>query len=75
MSTNSETMHTPVLGDEAHERTEASFLCCEISSLGLRLEDFALSIADVGLLDTEWSADADRTPRRPTVRTSSRRCC
>lgn len=72
---NSETMLTPVLDGEALERVEAEFLRGEMSLGELRPESLLLPVADISPLGRDRPASGDYEPLRPTIRTSSTRCC
>jgi hypothetical protein len=72
---NSETMVTPVLDAEALERAEAEFLRGEISLGEARPAILLMPIADICPLGRDRPARIDFEPLRPTIRTSSSRCC
>jgi hypothetical protein len=70
----SETMPTPVLDPQALQKVEAGFLRAEISLRGFGPEAL-LPVGKIPPLGTDRPAGGDYEALRPTVRTSSRRCC
>jgi hypothetical protein len=72
---NSETMLTSNSDGEALESVEAEFLRGEISFGELRPAILLMPVADISPLGRDRPGRVDYEPLRPTIRTSSSRCC